>query len=130
MSKKSCIVGMPIVPFNQTKHSDICQYLDYAQNFLLELFKPKNELNVLDNENNEEKAKQKDRVLKGINLPLCGDLLGRESVTGAKRTRMGCDYETERFDNIVENVAQWYAKQSFWGVRFSGVLFSRIYTLV
>ena len=118
---------MPIVPFNQTKHSDICQYLDYVENFLLELFKPENEPNVLD-ENNEEKAKQKDRVLKGIKLPLCGDLLGRERVTGAKKTRMGCDYETERFDNIVENVAQWHTKQSFLGVRFIGVLFSRIYT--
>ena len=93
----------------------------------MELFKPENEPNVLD-ENNEEKAKQKDRVLKGIKLPLSGDLLGRERVTGAKKTRMGCDYETERFDNIVENVAQWHTKQSFLGVRFIGVLFSRIYT--
>ena len=88
MSKKSCIVGMPIVPFNQTKHSDICQYLDYVENFLLELFKPENEQNVSDNENNEEKAKQKDRVLKGINLPLCGDLQGGERVTGEKKTQM------------------------------------------
>ena len=125
MSKKSCIIGMPIVPFNQTKHSDICQYLDYIENFLLELFKLENEPDILDDEMNEEKAKQKDQILKGIKLPLCGDLLGRERVTGAKKTRMGWDYETESFDNIVENVAQWHTKQSFLGVRFIGVFLCR-----
>ena len=62
-------------------------------------------------------ARRKDRILSEVKVPLCGDLLGRERVTGAKQTRMGCDYKTERFDNIVENVAQWHAKQSFLGVR-------------
>ena len=54
--------------------------------------------------------------LKGINIPLCGDLLGCERVSGAKKLRSGCDYRTERFDHIVENVAQWHTKQSFLGV--------------
>ena len=39
--------------------------------------------------------------LKGINIPLCGDLLGCERVSGAKKLRSGCDYRTERFDHIV-----------------------------
>lgn len=117
MSKKSCILGLPIVPYNQTKHSDVCQYLEYLENFLTEVFRPENEPQILDDEKKEEKSRQRDRILKGVKLPLCGDLLGRERVTGAKQTRMGCDYETERFDNIVENVAQWHTKQSFLGVR-------------
>ena len=45
------------------------------------------------------------------------NLLGCERVTGAKQTRVGCDYKTERFLNNVENVAQWDAKKSFLGVR-------------
>ena len=40
-------------------------------------------------------------------------------MTGAKKTRMGCDFKTEKFENIVENVAQWHTKQSFLGVRMS-----------
>ena len=31
-----------------------------------------------------------------------GDLLGRERVTGAKKTRLGCDSPVERFENIIE----------------------------
>ena len=116
MSKKSTIVGLPIVPYNQTKHSDVCQYLEYVEQFLMGVFRPENEPEILDQEKKVERAKQKDKVVKGIKLPLCGDLLGRERVTGAKKTRMGCDYETERFDHITENVAQWHTKQSFLGV--------------
>ena len=33
-------------------------------------------------------------------MPLVGDLLGRERVTGAKKTRLGCDSPSERFQNI------------------------------
>ena len=43
------------------------------------------------------------------------NLLGCERVTGAKQTRVGCDYKTERFLNNVENVAQWDAKKSSGG---------------
>ena len=34
MKKKSTIVALPVVPFNQSKLSDVCQYLDYLQNCL------------------------------------------------------------------------------------------------
>ena len=37
MKKKSTIVALPVVPFNQSKLSDVCQYLDYVQNFLSSL---------------------------------------------------------------------------------------------
>ena len=106
---------MPIVPYNQSKHSDICQYLEYVENFLYDLFKPENEPEFMD-DMKKEKAKRKDQIVKEVKLPLCGDLLGRERVTGAKKTRMGCDFETEKFTNIVENVAQWHTKQSFLSV--------------
>ena len=115
MSKKSRIIGMPIVPYNQSKHSDICQYLEYVENFIYDLFKPENEPEFMD-DIKKEKAKRKDQIVKEVKLQLCGDLLGRERVTGAKKTRMGCDFETEKFTKIVENVAQWHTKQSFLSV--------------
>ena len=121
MSKKSVVVGLPIVPYNQNKHSDICQYLDYVQDFLADIYKADEE-ETLDSPSNHTDAlaevHRRERILKGVELPLGGDLLGRERISGAKKTRLGCDYPTERFGNIVENVAQWHTKQSFLGVRY------------
>lgn len=57
-----------------------------------------------------------DDILKNIKVPLAGDLLGRERVTGVKKTRLGCDKPSERFENIVETPALWHTKQSFLGV--------------
>ena len=37
-------------------------------------------------------------------------------MTGAKKTRLGCDSIVERFKNIVECPALWHAKQSFLSV--------------
>jgi len=37
-----------------------------------------------------------DEVLKNVKVPLGGDLLGRERITGAKKTRLGCDSAAER----------------------------------
>ena len=51
-----------------------------------------------------------DDILKNIKVPLAGDLLGRECVTGAKKTRLGCDRPSERFENIVEAPALWHTK--------------------
>ena len=47
-----------------------------------------------------------------MQLPLGGDLLGRERITSAKRLRTGCDKADERFDNITEVSEYWHAKQS------------------
>ena len=55
-------------------------------------------------------------ILKGVNVPLCGELLCRERVTGAKKTRLGCDQQYEKFQNIIEFPALWHTKQSFLGV--------------
>ena len=59
-----------------------------------------------------------DEVLKNVKVPLGGDLLGRERITGAKKTRLGCDSAAETFESIVETPALWHAKQSFLGVSF------------
>ena len=61
-------------------------------------------------------AASSEMVLEKIRVPLAGDLLGRERVTSAKKTRLGCDSSFERFDNIVECPALWHAKQSFLSV--------------
>lgn len=52
-------------------------------------------------------------------MPLAGDLLGRERVTGAKRARMGCDQREERYENITETPALWHAKQAFLKVKLA-----------
>ena len=57
-----------------------------------------------------------DSILKKVRVPLAGDLLGRQRVTGTKKTRLGCDSIVERFENIVECPALWHAKQSFLSV--------------
>ena len=116
MSKKSVIVGLPIVPFNQNKHGDVCQYLQYIQDLLVDIFTPDDKPPISSRSTTNDVSQQRENILKGIQVPLGGDLLGRERVSGAKKTRMGCDYPTERFENIIENVAQWHAKQSFLGV--------------
>jgi len=56
-----------------------------------------------------------DEVLKNVKVPLGGDFLGRQRITGAKKTRVGCDSATERFENVVETPALWHAKQAFLG---------------
>ena len=115
MAKKSTVIGLPIVPYNQNKHSDVVQYLEYIEDFLMKVYTPDDAPPVPP----EEESARRERVLKNVNVPLCGDLLGRERVTGAKKTRMGCDLHTERFDNITENATLWHAKQSFLGVSCS-----------
>lgn len=45
--KEPVITGLPVVPFNQSKHSDVCQYLEYVQSLLLDIFKPEVNLNLL-----------------------------------------------------------------------------------
>ena len=113
MATKSTVIGLPILPFNQSKHSDACKYLDHLQNFLVDVHSPKDESSNAGK--NNYSTTEKEKLLKGVNVPLCGDLLGRERVTGAKKTRLGCDQQHERFQNI-EFPALWHVKQSFLGV--------------
>ena len=44
MKEKSIIIGLPVVPFNQNKRSDVCQYLEYIERLLLDIYKPEVEL--------------------------------------------------------------------------------------
>jgi len=39
MAEKSCIIGLPVVPYNQNKISDVCQYLQWLQDLLYKVFK-------------------------------------------------------------------------------------------
>ena len=87
----------------------------------MKVYAPDGEPPVPPGASSEEESARRERVLKNVNVPLCGDLLGRERVTGAKKTRMGCDLHTERFDNITENVTLWHANQSFLGVSCSNI---------
>ena len=40
MKQKSIIIGLPVVPFNQSKHSDVCQYLQYVEDMLVDIYTP------------------------------------------------------------------------------------------
>ena len=48
-----------------------------------------------------------------LKVPLFGDLLGRERVTGAKRVRMGCDEPMDCYEDITEAPGLWHAKQAY-----------------
>lgn len=114
MEKKSTVIGLPIVPYNQNKHSDMCLYLKYLEDFLSKLHKPEG---VSTQESTTEGSQPSlGGACDDVILPLCGDLLGRETVTGAKRMRLGCDAPSDRFENIYEYPALWHVKQSFLGV--------------
>ena len=52
----------------------------------------------------------------GKQFPLAGDLLGRERVTGARKTTAGCDSPCQQYNNIVEIPSVWHAKQAFLSV--------------
>ncbi|CAH3179477.1 unnamed protein product, partial [Porites lobata] len=114
MAGKSCVVGLPVVPFNQSKVGDVCQYLQWLEDFFSKVFTTQDESPAADSSASQNQhAASSEMVLEKIRVPLAGDLLGRERVTSAKKTRLGCDSSVERFDNIVECPALWHAKQSF-----------------
>ena len=112
MAKPSEIIGLPVVPYNQNKVGDVCQYLSYLTQFLMKVFDVQPQ-QLPPNATAAEVARNTSQVLKDHHVPLVGDLLGRETVTGAKRTRAGCDYKADRFEHITEVPAVWHAKQSF-----------------
>lgn len=39
MEKRSEIIALPVSPFNQSVHADVCQYLDELQNFIADVKK-------------------------------------------------------------------------------------------
>ena len=77
MANKSVIMELPILPFNQNKHADVCQYLDYLENFLMEVFTPHDQAPPPHPDlSPADLARRRDEVLSNVNVPLCGDLLG------------------------------------------------------
>ena len=109
------MIGLPVVPFNQNKHADVIKYLEWLQNFLQEIA-------AANNPNQDGTDEQDNTEEHLIQLPIGGDLLGRERVTGAKKLRKGCDKSSERCDNMCEVAEYWHAKQAFLGVRFFCVI--------
>jgi len=108
MACKSVVVGLPVVPHNQNKHADVIKYLEWLQDF----FK-----GIANDSNQDDSGNQnlnEDEHL--IQIPIGGDLLGRERITGAKMLRKGCNQASERFDNMSEVAEFWHAKQAFLSV--------------
>lgn len=113
MSQKSTIISMPVVPYNQNKTSDVAKYLEYLTSFLTKVYSNNQHQVPPNNASSAEKAKHASNVLKKKSIPLVGDLLGRERATSAKKSRAGCDYDSDRFKHIVEAPAVWHSKQFF-----------------
>ena len=61
-----------------------------------------------------EMPARKSEILKGVKVSLFGDLLGRERLTGAKKTRAGCKFSSDKFEQVVEVPAVMHAKQFFF----------------
>lgn len=120
MATKAAIISLPIMPFNKTKHSKVVQYLENIEDFLFKLHSPDDKLPI-PHENDDScsdetiSPEQKDEILNHVKVLLCGDLLGRKRITGAKKTRLDCDWNHDKFNNIIEYPALWHAKQSFLG---------------
>lgn len=117
MSRKSIVVGLPVVPYNQNKHADVIQYLDWLQKFFKRVVKSSARDDVADDGNSDSDSEDSDDE-NLIQIPIGGDLLGRERITGAKKLRKGCDKISERFENMTESSEYWHAKQAFLGVSF------------
>lgn len=65
MAKKSVLINLPIVPYNQSKHSDVVQYLEVLQDLLCEIHAP-DDMYPLDEEVSLlEKLERTEKILKG-----------------------------------------------------------------
>ena len=115
MSQQSIIVGLPVVPYNQNKHADVIKYLDWPQKFFQQVIKCSGNDDLKDQENDQSDGEELDEKHL-IQIPIGGDLLGRERITGAKKLRKGCDKTSERFENMTETAEYWHAKQAFLSV--------------
>ena len=108
MAHKSVVVGLPVVLYNQDKHADVIKYLEWLQDFFKEI------ANDSHQDDSEDQNLNEDEHL--IQIPIGGDLLGRERITGVKMLRKGCNQASERFDNMSEVAEFWHAKQAFLSV--------------
>ena len=111
MTRKSVVVGLPVVPYNQNKHADVIKYLEWLQGFFKGI--NANDFHQDDTHIEDQSFNEDDHL---IQIPIGGDLLGRERITGAKMLRKGCNQASERFDNMSEVAEFWHAKQAFLSV--------------
>ena len=65
MARKSVIINLPIVPYNQSKHSDVVQYLEVLQELLTEVYAPDEGSNTED-VSQLEKLERTETLLKGV----------------------------------------------------------------
>ena len=70
MATKSVIVNLPIVPFNQSKHADVVQYLEILQDLLTEVHAPEDQY-PLNEVSQLEKLERTEKILKGRLLGDC-----------------------------------------------------------
>jgi hypothetical protein len=96
--------------------------MEYVTDFLYDVYRDTSDDDITEPDDPDETpssaetAVKKSEVLQSVRVPLAGDLLGRERLTGAKKTRAGCDYSSDRFEQIIEIPALWHAKQFFLSV--------------
>ena len=65
MAKKSIVINLPIVPYNQSKHSDAVQYLEVPQELLTEVYAP-DEGSITEEASQLEKLERTETLLKGV----------------------------------------------------------------
>ena len=65
MATKSVIVNLPIVPFNQSKHADVVQYLEILQDLLTEVHAPEDQYPLNEEVSQLEKLERTEKILKG-----------------------------------------------------------------
>jgi len=121
MSQRSIIMGLPVVPYNQNKHADVIKYLEWLQNYFKRVLKEGRQDHLQNSENDDSDSEGSDEEHL-IQIPIGGDLLGRERITGAKKLRKGCDKASERFENMTETAEYWHAKQAFLSVGLMQIL--------
>ena len=66
MAKKSVIINLPIVPYNQSKHSDVVQYLEVLQELLTEVYTPDDMYPLNEEVSQLEKLERTETLLKGV----------------------------------------------------------------
>jgi len=66
MAKKSVIINLPIVPYNQSKHSDVVQYLEVLQELLTEVYAPDDMYPLNEEVSQLEKLERTETLLKGV----------------------------------------------------------------
>jgi len=64
MANKSIVINLPIVPYNQSKHPDVVQYLEVLQELLTEVYAP--DEGSITEVSQLEKLERTETLLKGM----------------------------------------------------------------